>query len=315
MKGLPVSMARILELQDSIAGDFERAGCSAAWHVLDLATGAEVGARPDAQVVLASVFKVFVALEFYAQVAAKRLDPAEPVEIGVDRTAGPTGLSMFSDPARLSLRDICLQMMSVSDNAATDILLARVGRNEVNARLRSCDCPRSVVECDLQTMFDGLAVDLGFADYGQLAAARNAAVGSEAHRQAHDAARIDAATAFDPTRTNRSTPREMTRLLHAIWADEAADADACANLRAVMGLQVSSRLGRNLPDGATIAAKTGSLTGRVRNEVGVITHGDGRTFAVAVFTRAHAPFERVAAVEAAIGVAAAKAIAALRDDA
>ena len=61
-----------------------------------------------------------------------------------------------------------------------------------------------------------------------------------------------------------------------------------------------------------VAAKTGSLTGRVRNEAGVISHADGRAFAVAVFTRAHAPFERVAAIEAEIGKAAADAITALR---
>lgn len=308
-----MSADRILDVQNSIEDDFIRSGCSAALHVLDLGTEAEIGVRSDSPVVLASVFKVFVALEFYAQVASKRLDPAEPVDLDPDElTAGPTGLSAFRDPVRISLRDLCLQMMSVSDNAATDVLLARVGRDQVNERLRSCGCQQTVVECDLRTMFDEMAVEIGFPDYRQLAAARAGALGPEAMRQSHDAVRIDAAAAFDATRTNRSTPREMTRLLRAIWKDEAASPESCANVRAVMGQQVSTRLGCWLPDGATLTAKTGSLTGRVRNEAGVITHADGRAFAVAVFTRAHAPVQHVAAIEEEIGKAAATAIAALR---
>ena len=104
----------------------------------------------------------------------------------------------------------------------------------------------------------------------------------------------------------------MTQLLRAIWRDEAAPPEACAKVRAVMAQQVSSRLGRDLPDGAVVAGKTGSLTGRVRNEVGVITHANCRAFAVAVFTRAHRPFERVASIEAAIATNASAAISALR---
>ena len=298
---------------DAIEASFVQAGCDVALHVLDLDTGAEVAIHPDRAVVLASVFKIFVALEFYAQVAAGRLDPAERLDLNpAELTAGPTGVSSFSDPVRMSLRDLARQMMSVSDNAATDLLLARVGRDRINARLHACGCLETVVECDLATMFDEMAIEIGFADYAELAAARAGGLGADALARSNDRALVDRATAFDPTRTNRSTPRDMTRLLRAAWRDEAATPDACAALREVMAQQVSTRLGRNLPDGATIAAKTGSLTGRVRNEAGVITHADGRAFAVAVFTRAHAPFEQVAAIEAEIGKGAAAAIDLLR---
>lgn len=117
---------QIPEVQAAIEANFTRAGCNAALHVLDLTTRAELGLQPDSPVVLASVFKVFIALEFYAQVSANLLDPAERLELRPgEQTAGPTGLSMFSDPVQISLRDLCLQMMSVSDNAATDILLAK----------------------------------------------------------------------------------------------------------------------------------------------------------------------------------------------
>jgi beta-lactamase class A len=157
-----------------------------------------------------------------------------------------------------------------------------------------------------------MAADIGFANYAELFAAQSGAMGPEARRKGSDAARIDACAALDPARTSRSTPRDMTRLLSAIWKDEAAPPASCANVRAVMAQQVSTRLGRAPPDGATLAAKTGSLSGRVRNEIGVITHAEGRAFAVAIFTRAHKPFERVASIEGEIGRAAASAISALR---
>lgn len=306
-------MSELPDAAGVIARRFQDAGCDAALHVLDLQSGAELSASPDQPVVLASVFKVFIALEFYAQVSAGLIDPAERLELDPKSlTAGPTGLSIFSDPAVLSWRDLCLQMMSVSDNAATDLLLARVGLEQVNARLRACGCSHSVVVHDLRTMFDEMAVDIGFSDYAHLAAARSGDLGKAAMAQSYDAGRVDSAAAFDAARTNRSTPREMTHLLRAIWRDEAAPPEACAAVRAVMAQQVSSRLGRDLPDGAMVAGKTGSLTGRVRNEVGVITHANGRAFAVAVFTRAHRPFERVASIEAAIATNASAAIAALR---
>jgi len=308
-----VNDTRSISTQATIAEGFDRAGCSAAWHVVDLASGAEIGVQPDAPVVMASVFKVLVALEFHAQVAAGILDPAQIMELEpVAQTAGPTGISTFQDPVRISFRDLCRLMMSVSDNTATDVLLGVVSIDRVNARARTCGCTSTVVESDLKTLFDGMAEEIGFANYAELLAAQSGALGPGARLESTDAATIDACAAFDPTRTIRSSPRDMTRLLGAIWNDKAAPAAACANVRSIMAQQVSTRLGRALPDGATIAAKTGSLSGRVRNEVGVITHADGRAFAVAVFTRAHKPFERVTSIEAEMASAAAAAISTLR---
>lgn len=296
-----------------IAEGFEKAGCTGFLHAVDLGGGGEICVRADEPVVLASVFKILVALEFYDQVHAGVLDPVRPVRIEPGaRTPGPTGLSTFDDSVEMSLRDLCRSMMSVSDNTATDILLAEVGLDRINARALACDCPSTIVVSDLRRLIDGIGRDLGFTDYGQLLAAQSGALGPEERERGHDPVRIDGCAALDPARTTRSTPREMSRLLAAIWIDDAASPSACADLRASMAQQVSSRLARALPDRASIAAKTGSLLGRIRNEVGVITHADGRAFAVSVFTRARRPFEHVAQIEAEMAAAAAAAIEALR---
>jgi beta-lactamase class A len=302
-----------VEPEAAIAEGFERVGCTGFLHAIEVTGGAEICVGADEPVVLASVFKILVAFEFFDQAHSGVLDPARSLRITPQmRTAGPTGISMFEDPVEISLRDLCRLMISISDNTATDVLLAEVTLGRVNARARACGCPLTVVESDLRTLIDGIGADLGFVDYAQLLEAQSGALGPEARERGHDAVRIDACAALDPTRTTRSTPREMSRLLTAIWKDEAASPQACADLRALMAQQVSSRLARALPDQATIAAKTGSLLGRVRNEVGVITHADGRAFAVSVFTRAHRPFEGVARIEAEMAAAAASAIESLR---
>ena len=297
----------------AIAEGFDRAGCSVSLHAVDLQSGAALGVAPDAPVVLASVFKVLVALEFHAQAHEGLLDPARRLVIGPDKlTVGGAGISEFQDPVEVSLRDLCGLMLTISDNTATDHLVGVVGLDRINARANHCGCAATVIESDLRTLFDGIGTDMGYADYATYAAAQAGAFGEEAQRLSTDPVRIDACAAYDPRRTNRSTARDMTRLLSAIWTDEAAAPEACASVRAIMARQFATRIGRGLPAGASIAAKTGALTGRVRNEIGVITHQDGRAFALAVFTRPHRPFERTDDIDAAMAAGAAAAIAALR---
>jgi len=299
--------------EESISADFNRAGCTASWHVVDLQTGLDIGGKKDAPVILASVFKVLVALEFFAQADEGELDPTTVISISPENfTAGPTGVSIFDDPVNLTLRDLCKSMMAVSDNTATDVLLNLVGLDRVNARAHACGCTATQIESTLRRLFDRMAADIGFSDYPQLFAAQSGLLGPEARIKSSDPVLIDASSAFDPKCTNRSTPQDMTRLLASIWNNTAAQASSCASTRAAMSLQVSSRLVRALPDGASLAAKTGSLTGRVRNEIGVITHADGRAFAAAVFTRAHQPFARVSTIETAMATAVADAISVLR---
>jgi beta-lactamase class A len=293
-----------------IVSAFEDVGASVSLHAVDLTTGDEVAVEENAPVILASVFKVLVALEFYAQVEEGRLDAATTVVIQPEQfTAGPTGVSAFDDAVRISLRDLCGLMLSVSDNTATDVLMAHVGLSDINARAQLCGCRSMVIESDLQTLFDGMAADVGFAGFSELAAAREGRLGKEARLRA---AEVDHTRAFTATCTNRSTARDVTRLLTLIWRNEAASLLACSQVRRAMSRQVSTRIGRSLPDGAQFAGKTGSLTGRVRNEAGVITHADGREFVAAVFTRARQPFTHEREIEALMASCVSEAVAALK---
>lgn len=118
-----------------------QAGCTAALHVRRFSDDAEIALRADEAWLAASVIKVAIALEFYAQAEDGRVDPCTTVTLESGRrTPGPTGISLAADPVSMSLRDLCAAMLSISVNAAADAVLAAVGKDAVNGRLRRLDC-------------------------------------------------------------------------------------------------------------------------------------------------------------------------------
>lgn len=305
-----------MTVSDSLSGRFaeifEEAGCSGSMHAVALGSGAEVAHDPDRPAVSASVVKVPIGLEFYAQADAGALDASASVTIdSSNRTFGATGVSRFQDPATISLRDLAYLMLTISDNAATEVIRSTVGRDAINVRLAGVGCADTVV-VDFRAMLEGVAADLGFADYPELLAAQRGELGEEARLRSTDQDAIDACRALDPSQTNRTTARDSTRLLAAIWADTAASPAACARLRSVMAEQVTRRLGSGVPPGGTLAAKSGALFGRVANEIAVITDPAGDAYAIGVFTRAHVPFRNRSRINAAMARAAAMAIEELR---
>jgi beta-lactamase class A len=70
------------------------------------------------------------------------------------------------------------------------------------------------------------------------------------------------------------------------------------------------RLAAGFDDGVTVASKTGTLPA-IRNDAGVVTWPDGRSFVVAVFTRARSLADRQPAIDAAIGRSARIAVESL----
>ncbi|MES9508788.1 serine hydrolase [Streptomyces sp. NPDC000609] len=106
----------------------------------------------------------------------------------------------------------------------------------------------------------------------------------------------------------------MADVLRLIWTDRAGPVAACERGRAVMAKQLTRhRIASGFRSPVRVAAKSGSLVGVVRNEIGVISCPDGRRYAAAVFTRA-LPGSDDASISGAIGTATALAITALREE-
>jgi beta-lactamase class A len=277
---------------------FADAGVTGWLHAVDLDSGAQVEAGADQPVCTASVHKVCVLVALHELAAAGALDLTEQVECPpAGRTPGPTGLAAMLDPVRLSLRDAAFLMMSVSDNTAADLLLRRVGLDAVNRTTARLGLTRTRAVYGFGEMLDTMREDAG-------------PDGARALTDPHVITRL---RALDPARTNRSTPRDMTRLLAALWHDEACPPEYGAAMRRVMGLQVwPHRLASGFPfDDVHVAGKTGTLP-TLRNEVGVVEYPDGGRYAVAVFTRTAHTAAILPAADAVIGTAARIAVDALR---
>jgi len=68
-------------------------------------TAPKISHDADRAHVLASVVKVPIGLEFYAQAHDGRLDPTQAMTLQPElRTPGPVGTSQFADPITMSLR-------------------------------------------------------------------------------------------------------------------------------------------------------------------------------------------------------------------
>ena len=287
---------------------FEQAGCTGQLCVQSLDGGQEAAIEADRSAVAASVFKVSVALAAETQFAEGRLDPRERITLSAaNRTPGPIGFPLFNDDVEVSLRDLVVAMLTISDNMATDALLGRVGIDAVNAGSARLGLANTVIAADLRTIVNSIGHDAGFKDWDAIW--EWAAQPHSEDDEARLTVRMAAANALIPSRTTRTTPREMATLLRLIWSDDAGPPQACERVRQLMGRQLTKhRLAAAFLPPARVAAKSGSLIGVVRNEVGVIEYPDGRGYAVAVFTQAHNPWRNEAAINAAIGAAAAAAV-------
>jgi beta-lactamase class A len=290
---------------------FEQAGCTGQLCVQSLDGTQELAVDADRPAVSASVVKVPVALEAEKQFAEGRLDPRERVTLAAaDRAPGPTGFSLFQDDVGVSLRDLTVAMLTISDNAATDALLGRIGIDAVNAACVRLGLAGTVVAADLRTIVNSIGRDAGFRDWDTMVA-----WAAQPHAKDDEdqmSRRVAAASALIPARTTRTTPRDMATLLRLIWSGQAGPQRACQRVRQIMHRQLTRhRLAAAFPPPARVAAKSGSLVGVVRNEIGVVEYPDGRGYAAAVFTQAHRPWRGDAAINAAIGAAAAAAVSQL----
>jgi beta-lactamase class A len=280
---------------------FAEAGVTAAFHALDLGSGREVAHHADDLAVTASVFKLPVLLELCRQHAEGEIDASAPVQVPVEnRAPGPNGLCVMQDPVTMSLRDLAWLMMGISDNAATDVVCEHVGLDKAEATLRRLGLTRTRLAGDCRALFRTIEEDLGIDSIDDLVPSREV---------------LEKLRALDPDRTLQvTTPRETTRLLQLVWDDEAAPAEACAEVRRVLGLQVwPHRLAAGFADDDAVrtSGKTGTLP-TIRNEVGVVKYPDGGRYAVAVFTRSSSIALKNAAADAVIGQAARLAVDSLR---
>jgi beta-lactamase class A len=94
------------------------------------------GTNVDLSLPLASIFKLYVLLAVAEAVKAGTLEWTDPLTITKEAKAvGSAGLQELAPGAQVSVRKAAQEMISASDNMATDLLIARLGPGAVERAL------------------------------------------------------------------------------------------------------------------------------------------------------------------------------------
>ena len=119
----------------SLPGEAGAFACDAEGHALFCENEDEVFPA-------ASVIKLPLVMTLYADAARGLVDLDERIAVGA-RVDGSGVLRHMRDVERLSLRDLAMLAIIVSDNTATNRLIERIGLERVGERLREWGCPKT----------------------------------------------------------------------------------------------------------------------------------------------------------------------------
>ncbi|MER7726975.1 serine hydrolase [Streptomyces sp. NPDC096323] len=290
-------------VESTLRGMFDDAGVRGWLHVAELhRPSARVTVDPDEQLPMGSVYKIPVMVAFCRLAEAGLIDPVRRVTLEPgERVPGPTGISILRDAVTMSLRDLVVLMMTISDNTSADAVLRAVGPDVVDAVCRSLGMPDTRIHGGVVNTFSRLVAETGTHSL-DAALARVA-----------DNDTVVPPGVYDPAYKASTTPSDMARLLRAIWTGRAASEEHCAFMRGVMRQQPwTHRLASGFPyDDVTVYGKTGTF-GSLRHEAGVVELADGTTYTAVVFTQAARSDNKLPRADAVIGAAARAAVEELR---
>lgn len=286
-------------VESTIRGMFDDAGVRGWLHVAELhRPSAQVTVDPDEQLPMGSVYKIPLMVAFCQLAEAGLIDPVRRVTLEAgERVPGPTGISILRDAVTMSLRDMVVLMMTISDNTSADAVLRAVGPDVVDALCRSLGMPNTRIHGGVVNTLSQLVAETG-------ATSLDAALARVADNDT-----VVPPGVYDPAYKASTTPSDMARLLRAIWTGQAASEEHCAFMRGVMRQQPwTHRLGSGFPyDDVTVYGKTGTF-GSLRHEAGVVELADGTTYTAVVFTQAARSDKKLPRADAVIGATARAAV-------
>ncbi|WP_426386683.1 serine hydrolase [Sphingobium sp. R-21] len=246
--------------------------------VRDLGTGETLAYNGDTLFPMASTYKVAVAAKILSLLDAGSLS----LEEQLPRLGRP-----------VPVRTLLEMSLTLSDNDATDALVARAGGPQaVNDWVHAAGIKGLRVDSNTRDLLARAKVPgTGFGDEAAMESGL-----SSAQRDARDMPNIGFAA--DPRDT--ATPRAMDDLLGAIRQGRVLQPQTSALMLSIMERCKTgkARLRAMLPPGTRIAHKTGTLNG-LGNDTGIVTLPDGRMFVISVFVmkdhRGHEMRDRIMA--------------------
>jgi len=228
---------------------------------INLDTGEQVALDAEQSFPIASVLKVPVLLEVLLQAADGRFSLDDQLEPLAHRAYGSGVLKELSNSVRMTVRDVAVLMIIVSDNSSTNTLIDLVGGIEpINARMRALGYP-SV------TLHSNIPLPRRLAPGEPMPQVRSVA---------------------------EATPADVATLMANLARGQLAAPAICGELLAIMSRQqfvdqvpryfdydsIAAELGR--VQRVQVACKTGFHPG-TRCDAGVVSWDDCGGFAYAVF--------------------------------
>jgi beta-lactamase class A len=295
-----VGSAQSSSLEAQIRARLDSLPAQSSFYAKQLSTGREVAIRADVPMNTASVIKIPVMVLAFRDADAGRLNLDERHTITADEQRRGSGLlQTFAVGLQPTYRDIITQMIITSDNTATDIMIAKVGKERVNRMLDSLGYRDTRLRMSVGETFRQVFV----AADPKYASLTDREVFQRGFPNDTGADRRNTAFVMDSTKwLGRTTAREIARLLEQIERGQLASQVSTAAMRRILRSQLyASRLPQRISFRVSMGHKTGDWPPLLGNDVGIMYPRTG-PIVIAVFTNGNTgPFYELEATEGRIG--------------
>jgi beta-lactamase class A len=269
-------------LEETIRARLDSLQAQSSFYAKQMSTGAEVAVRADVPMNTASVIKIPVMILAFRDADAGRLDLDQRYVIRAEDLRRGSGLlQTFAPGLQPTLRDIVTQMIITSDNTATDIMIAKVGRDRVNRMLDSLGYRQTRLNATTGELFRQVwvAADPKYKSMTDREVFTRGFPNDSGAERRNDAFVADSAKWLGKT-----TAREIARLFEQLQRGQLASQRSTQQMLRILREQFyASRLPQRIRFRAAIAHKTGDWPPLLGNDVGIIYARSG-PIVVAVFT-------------------------------
>lgn len=258
------------ELESFIKGQVEKINGRVGIYIKHLESNQVISLRENEYFQLASVFKIPVLITLFKQVYDGKLSLDDRVILNERMKTYGSGLLTAMKPGlNLTIHDLALLMMALSDNTATDIIFQIIGQESIMNYMKELGLKDTIIDYDTRALIlDYLGLDpnnrLTIAELNHLP-----------ESVWTDKIRLERQRAFEKSNHNTSTPREIAFLLEKCVKGEIINKEISKEILDIMKHHTGAELIlRYLPMSTEIARKGGSLArygeNTVLNDAGVV---------------------------------------------
>ncbi|MPY91140.1 MAG: serine hydrolase [Luteitalea sp.] len=226
------------------------------FYAKNLNTGRELASDPDARVRTASTIKLPVLCALESLVTNGKVKWDERLVLKPEEKVSGSGvLQSLAEGTDLTVRNLAILMIIVSDNTATNLLIDRIGADTVNDYLDTLGLTKTRLN---RKIVSGDSPPTGWSRAGSLEENKRFGLGV-------------------------STPRQMVTLLERLHQGKIVSPAASNDVIDILKKQqITAASGRHAPQQWTVASKSGSLNA-LRSDVGIIyTDADPIALAITV---------------------------------